>query len=181
MGWAKNRALVIIGAGAVVVAALALGVAVGHGSRSEHRPFLRFAERDYLRPFAPGLRGGPFGGGPIRHRLEVAPSIPGGPVGPGWFAPGPGFSGPLAGVLHGEGTVAGPNGKYQTVDTQRGTVTKVTSNSITVRSSDGYTRTYAMPKALIRGVARGDQVQLRALVSHGKATVMSMTSFRGRG
>jgi hypothetical protein len=104
---------------------------------------------------------------------------PGGPQLRG-FGSGPSFAGPLAGVLHGEGTVAGPNGKYQTVDIQRGTVTKLTSSTITVRSSDGFTRTYSMPKALLRGVAKGDHVQLRAVVSHGRATVTSLSAFRMR-
>ena len=46
-------------------------------------------------------------------------------------------------VLHGEFTVQGKDG-VKTVDTQLGAITAVSSTSLDVRSSDGYTQTWAL-------------------------------------
>jgi hypothetical protein len=46
-------------------------------------------------------------------------------------------------ALHGEATVGGAK-KQRVVDFQRGTVTKVSTSSITVKSADGFTATYAV-------------------------------------
>lgn len=62
--------------------------------------------------------------------------------GPG---PGPGFGGPGGGPLHTESVAAEPGGGYTTRITQDGTVTAVAADSVTVRSDDGYTVTYALP------------------------------------
>lgn len=163
----------LIGVGAVVVVAVAIGVAVANSGSSHHqRPFLKFADRYLGRSIGPGPLGGPLGGGPMQRRLPVAPPMRrgGGPLGSG-----PNFARPLAGhLLHGEGTVVGPNGKYQTVDVQRGTVRKVSPGSVTVRSADGFIKTYAATGSLLRAVAKGDLVQLRATVTGSKATVVSL-------
>lgn len=45
-------------------------------------------------------------------------------------------------ALHGEVTLAGK--KHRVVDFQRGTVSEVSSTSITVKSSDGFTATYVV-------------------------------------
>lgn len=50
----------------------------------------------------------------------------------------------LARVEHGEFTTAAANGATQTFDIQRGTITAVDANSVTLRSSDGYTATYSI-------------------------------------
>ncbi|MEO7982111.1 MAG: hypothetical protein ABI807_14610 [Sporichthyaceae bacterium] len=60
------------------------------------------------------------------------------------FRGGPAMMG-LAGALHGELVVPGGSGGYQTVVVQRGTATKVGSDSITVTSDDGFTATYDVP------------------------------------
>ncbi len=173
MDWSKHRAT-LIGAGAVVVAGVALGVAVANGGTSHHqRPFAKVAGAYFEQRFGPL----PFRGGPMRERLQVLPPMPG-HGGPQLrrFGVGPSFAGPLAGrLLHGEGTLAGPNGTYETVDVQRGTVTKVSKGSVTVRSADGFTKTYAATASLLRAVANGDLVQLRATVSGNKATVVALT------
>lgn len=46
--------------------------------------------------------------------------------------------------LHSESVVKDADGTYRTVLAQRGTVDAVTSTAITVRSEDGFTRTYAL-------------------------------------
>jgi hypothetical protein len=73
-----------------------------------------------------------------------APQQPGATVpGARHFGRGAGFGG-LFGALHGQFVVARPGGGYQTVDVQNGQVTAVSSTSITLKSSDGFTRSYAV-------------------------------------
>ena len=49
-------------------------------------------------------------------------------------------------ALHGEAVLKGKDGKYITVYEQRGTVTAVDSDSIAVKSEDGFSKTYAVDK-----------------------------------
>jgi hypothetical protein len=71
------------------------------------------------------------------------PAKPGhGPRGFGLGLPGFGGFGRFGGlgqVVHGEATVRAPNGGYQTIAFQVGSVTAVNSMSISVKSADGYT------------------------------------------
>jgi hypothetical protein len=53
---------------------------------------------------------------------------------------GPGLG--AFGAVHGQFVVPKDGGGYQTVDTQRGSVTAVSSTSITVKSADGFSKTY---------------------------------------
>ncbi|MBO2451191.1 hypothetical protein J4573_29145 [Actinomadura barringtoniae] len=58
--------------------------------------------------------------------------------------------------LHGECVTAKEGGGTQTNVFQRGTVTEVTSNSVTVRSSDGFTQHYtANSDLLVNGDKKG--------------------------
>ncbi len=93
------------------------------------------------------------------------------------------------GVLHGEFTVPGPDGGYQTFATQVGEVTAVSATSVTVKSEDGYSRTYAVDDNTlvnagnegIGDVKTGDNVHVRALVKDGTASaveVMDVTQVR---
>src|SRR5436309_1012699 len=78
-----------------------------------------------------------------------APAPPEGPGGPGG---GPGFEGGRGGfghkggpggpmgAIHGEFVVPNGSNGYRTIDTQRGKVTSVSSDSITVQSDDGFSR-----------------------------------------
>ncbi len=99
----------------------------------------------------------------------------------GGFGGGFGLGG-LGGVIHGQVTEPKSGGGYQTVDVQRGTVTAVSSSSITVKSADGYTATYAVisstevnaQAAGIGTVKDGDTVELTATVSGGTATAASI-------
>jgi len=92
-----------------------------------------------------------------------------------------GFGG-FGGAIHGQLTEPKAGGGYQTVAVQRGTVTDVSSSSITVRSADGYAATYAVTSSTevnaqaagIATVKDTDTVELVATVSNGKATAVSI-------
>jgi hypothetical protein len=96
---------------------------------------------------------------------------------------GPGFGlGGLGGAIHGQVTEPKSGGGYQTLDIQRGSVTAVSSSSITVKSADGFTATYAVTSstevnAQAAGIATvkvGNTVEVVATVSNGKATAASI-------
>ena len=124
-----------------------------------------------------------------------APSAPSGPKrGPGGFGRFGGLGGGLGmlglgGVVHGQVTVPKSGGGYQTVDVQRGTVTAVNSSSITVKSADGYSATYAVSSSTevnaqaagIGTVKNGDTVAVMATASGKTATaasIIDLTSIR---
>jgi hypothetical protein len=117
-----------------------------------------------------------------------------GPAGRGWRAfAGPGggalrfsfggFFGLGGGVVHGQVTVPKSGGGYQTLDVQQGTVTAVSSTSISVKSADGYTASYAVSSktlvdaqaAGIGSVKKGDTVFVTATVSGSTATAANVT------
>jgi hypothetical protein len=89
---------------------------------------------------------------------------------------GPGFA------LHGEFVVPKRDGGYQTIATQQGSVTEVSSSSITVKSEDGYTKTYKVTENTLVNAARdgidtvkkGHDVMLTATVADGTATVVEL-------
>jgi hypothetical protein len=93
-----------------------------------------------------------------------------------------GFAG-FGGAIHGQLTEPKSGGGYQTVDVQRGTVTAVSPTSVSVKSADGYTATYAVTSstevnAQAAGIATvkvGDSVDLVATVSNGTATAASIS------
>jgi hypothetical protein len=101
----------------------------------------------------------------------------------GSFGPGLGGLGLGGfGVIHGQVTEPKSGGGYQTLDIQRGTVTAVSSSSITVKSADGFTATYAVASSTevnaqaagIATVKKGDSVELTATVTSGTATADSI-------
>jgi hypothetical protein len=106
--------------------------------------------------------------------------------GPGFFGAGPGGPGFARagglGALHGQFVIAKPGGGYQTIDVQRGAVTAVSATSITLRSSDGFSHTYAITSSTLVDAQRsgigsvkvGHQVSLTAEVSGSTATAMSV-------
>jgi hypothetical protein len=124
------------------------------------------------------------------------PSAPTGSPSPGSRAPGhwPAFRGPMGhgrpgaggffagpgGVVHGQVVVPQPGGKYRTEDIQTGTVTAVSSSSLTVRSADGYTKTYEVTSATrvaagstgIGSVKVGNRVAVTATV-HGSTASLT--------
>lgn len=93
------------------------------------------------------------------------------------------------GAVHGQITVPKSGGGYQTLDVQTGSVTAVSSSSITVKSADGYSKTYVVTSSTevnaqaagINTVKSGDTVVLTATAAGSKATAASifdLTSIR---
>ncbi len=109
-----------------------------------------------------GPQGGP-GGGPD-----------GGPGG-GWGRHGGGMRGPGMGPgIHGTFVTPDKAGTgYQTIDTQKGSVTDVSPTSITVKSKDGFTKTYVVTSTTdvngkagdIATVKTGDDVAILGIES----------------
>ena len=99
---------------------------------------------------------------------------------PGGF----GFGAPF-GAVHGQFVVPKSGGGYQTVDTQRGSVTAVSATSITVKSADGFVKTYQVVSSTnvdaqrdgIATVKTGHQVAVTATVSGSTATAVSVLDF----
>ena len=101
----------------------------------------------------------------------------------------PGLLMPLSfgpfGAIHGQFVTPKPGGGYQTIDTQRGTVTAVSSSSITVKSSDGYAKTYQVTgstnvnakRAGIGSVKTGQTVFVLATASGSSATATRIIDF----
>ena len=103
----------------------------------------------------------------------------------------PGFHGRMGGSFHGGGFFAGPggvvhgqvvvreSGKFRTEDIQTGQVTAVSGSSLTVRSADGYTKSYRVTSATqvdagktgIGSVKVGNQVVVTATVSGSTASL----------
>jgi hypothetical protein len=89
------------------------------------------------------------------------------------------------GVVHGQFTVPKSGGGYQTIDVQSGTVTAVSSSSITVKSADGYSQTYAVSSSTevnaqaagIGTVKVGHTVGVMATASGKTATAASIIDF----
>lgn len=111
----------------------------------------------------------PFGRGPDRAGWK------GGPGGPFGFEFGPG---PHAPGIHGENTAPAGDGKgFRTTAHQLGEVTDVSASAITVKSEDGYERTYALDEDTlveagrdgIADVKKGDTVRVMAVVQGERA------------
>ncbi|WP_246486430.1 DUF5666 domain-containing protein [Kribbella qitaiheensis] len=86
------------------------------------------------------------------------------------------------GALHGEYVVEKEGGGYQTVASQRGEVTAVSKDSITVKSADGYSKTYTLTTDTLVNATRdgidsvkpGNTVSVSAIVADGKVTAISV-------
>jgi len=95
-----------------------------------------------------------------------------------------GFGG-VFGAVHGQFVVPKSGGGFQTVDTQRGSVTAVSATSITVKSADGFIKTYQVMSSTnvdaqrdgIASVKTGHQVVVMATDSGGTATAVSILDF----
>lgn len=99
-------------------------------------------------------------------------------------------SGSLRRTLHGSFAVPKAGGGTVTVDIQNGKVASVSQSSITLKSSDGFTKTYVVTGSTIVGARRdgigsvkaGDQVWVTATSSGGTATairVRDLTQMQG--
>ncbi len=98
---------------------------------------------------------------------------------------GKGLGGPLGrlgGVLHGEFVVPKADGTFQTVHVQRGSVTAVSASSITVKSDDGFSKSYAVNADTLVNAARdgistvavNDVVQVQATGTGASPTAVSI-------
>jgi hypothetical protein len=84
----------------------------------------------------------------------------------------PGWGGPMA-IVHGQAVLAKRGGGYQMIDYQRGAVTAVSMGSITVKSTDGFTQTYAVTGSTIVGAQRGG---IGSITSGDQASVIATVS-----
>lgn len=88
----------------------------------------------------------------------------------------------MGGAIHGEFVTRAPSGGYQTLATQVGEVTAVSASSITVKSEDGFSRTYTVDDNTsvnagndgIGDVKTGDEVRIVAIVADGKASAVEI-------
>jgi hypothetical protein len=86
----------------------------------------------------------------------------------------------LGGALHGTLVLPKADGGSVTVEIQNGKVTSVSQSSITLKSADGYTKTYVVSASTIVGAQRegigsvkvGDQVWVTATASGGTVTAI---------
>jgi hypothetical protein len=122
---------------------------------------------------------------------SASPSTPGQQQNPdrggkGGFGPRGEFG--LGGALHGEFVVQKDGGGYQTIATQRGSVTAVSKDAITVKSDDGYSRTYKVAAETLVNSARdgissiktGSTVTVSAVVADNTATATTINDGSAR-
>jgi hypothetical protein len=114
---------------------------------------------------------GPFGRGP-------AGAFAGGPRGIGLGGPGGG----IGAIEHGQFVVTKPGGGTQTEAIQSGTATAVSTSSITVKSTDGYTHDYVINTSThqLTGcssstLASGDDVTVIASVQDSTDTALNIS------
>ena len=89
----------------------------------------------------------------------------------------------MGGGIHGSFVTPKQGGGYQTIESQRGSVTGISSTSITVTSEDGFTATYVVTADTIVNATRdgiasvktGDEVGVTAIKgANGSTAVMIM-------
>lgn len=113
--------------------------------------------------------------------------IHGGPFPFGPALLGPGLLGGPFGAVHGTVVVPKSGGGYQTITFQNGKVTAVSSTSITLRSADGYSRTYQVTSSTLVNAQRdgigsikdGNQVMVDATISGSTATAAQIVDLTG--
>ncbi|MEV0674000.1 hypothetical protein [Mycobacterium sp. NPDC050441] len=101
---------------------------------------------------------------------------------PPWME-GPGMAGqshdrPDPATIHSEAVLADRDGGYRTTLVQTGMITELSASSVTVRSNDGFTRSYTLPDAAKPPFAVNDRVLIQATgtgpAPAGKPTVTSI-------
>jgi hypothetical protein len=157
---------------------------------AQHRPPQRWSTKKTLAAVAIAVGVASAGGAAIYaagSSTEASASQGGMQGGPGG---GPQLGGGQSGLmnaLHGEFVVSDGNGGYTTELMQTGTVTAVSSSSLTAKSDDGYTKTYTIDSgtavgnnAEISSIANGDTVTVVATVSGDTATVDTVSEGTGQ-
>lgn len=163
-------ALIVAGCLAVLLVLGLLGVGLFVGTRMlgfHQQVRMAQAGAPFGRQLAPGQRKRMMG-------VQPGPGMGGNGNGRGLgslLGPGAG----LGDVQHGDFTVQGANGTPVAMTLQRGTVTAASSTSVTVKSSDGFTATYAVDSST-RGrttnLAKGDTVLVIAQKAGAKAVLI---------
>ncbi|WP_159704774.1 hypothetical protein [Arthrobacter sp. 18067] len=134
-GWTMKRTLIVAGVAVVVAAGTAAGFYALGGAGSADAANVPLGQ------------GGTSGLGGQQEQVvpgqgglgQAAPGQMGGNMGPD----GLGMAGGLNGAIHSEYVVLREE-DYVTMADQQGTVSEVTTNSLTVKSEDGFTRTYVL-------------------------------------
>lgn len=156
--WTTRKTIATVGIAAAIAAVGGGVIYAASGNSSEHGQF-----------------GGP-GGGP-----GWSMNGPGGQGGANASGPGASNSGPGGAIgaptLHGQFVISDGNGGYTTELTQTGTVTAISADSITAKSSDQYTHTYTINTATRTesGLKVGDTVSIRATDANGTSTATVIT------
>jgi hypothetical protein len=162
-------------AGGLALGVVGIAAATGTPRTSAHNQLAPAAQAQSAKPTPSASPGVPSPDRGVRPFRGEGPGFEGrGHGGHGGFN---GIGG--GGVLHGEFVTPKPGGGYQTVQVQRGTATAVSSTAITVKSADGFSRTYAVDTSTlvnagrdgITSIAVNDAVELQALGAGDKATV----------
>ncbi|MQY20279.1 DUF5666 domain-containing protein [Nocardia macrotermitis] len=154
--WNKRKTIATVGIAAAIAAVGGGVIYAASGNSSEHDRF-----------------GGP-GGGP-----GWSMNSQGG--GANSSGPGGGNSGPGNAIgtptLHGQFVISDGNGGYTTELTQTGTVTAISADSITAKSTDSYTHTYTINTTTQSesGLKVGDTVSIRATDANGTSTATVIT------
>jgi len=165
--WLGSRRVAVL-AGVVTAGVLAgAGVAVAATSSSSPTPTSTASPAPSARPPLHALppKGVPWR---IHGALPFGPAL----AGPGLLGGG------LFGAVHGTVVVPKSGGGYQTVTFQTGKVTAVSSTSITLRSADGFSRSYQVTSSTMVNAQRdgigsikdGNQVTVTATASGSTAT-----------
>lgn len=150
--WSTNKTLAAVGI-AVVLAAAGGAVIYAAGGQGGSAN-------------GPGFGGGPGGPG-------------GGPGGPPGF--GRDNDATLPTAVHGQFVISDGHGGFSTELTQTGTVTDISSTSITARSDDGFTQTYVITTDTRMGhdpVQTGTTATIRAVEQNGSATAKAISPQR---
>jgi hypothetical protein len=169
-GWSTRRIGIVAGV-AVGVVALGIGVALAQsGSRTRTATFNLSPAGAFpgVRPVF-GVRDRGPGGRPFGRFGPGFDKLAGGPDGPG-------------GAVHSEFTVPDGSGGWRTMGMQTGTATAVSPTSITVKSADGFTKTYSVdPQTVVNAgrdgistVKTGDTVGVRGVVANGSAKALAV-------
>jgi hypothetical protein len=116
---------------------------------------------------------------------STTPGAP--PDDPGHFGRHFGF-GPGGPVIHGTFTIMGPNGSYEDLQEQTGTVSSITNTSgntwsLKVTSADGTVLSYVIDSGTsidggetgVSSIAQNDTVRVLAVVTNGTATAKQIT------
>jgi hypothetical protein len=149
----------------VAVVALAAGAGVAYAATNHSSPSPTTSAFSTSTSPSPTASAAPFG---PRQRHGKASRFSFGGLGAG------------GNVEHGQVVIRKSNGTDETIDIQRGTVAAVGSTSITVKSTDGYTATYAVSSSTIvdaqsagiGSVKTGDTVSVEATVSGSAASAV---------